>query len=105
MSIRPVDFNGMLQRTDDVGVLKHQQEHKPLVDQQNIQVQLSKQEENASQQVITANQSEKLNNHTDAREEGKGQYQTLYRGKKKKTSKEDGKVVKKGNSHSFDIKI
>ena len=105
MSIRPVDFNGMLQRTDDVGVLKHQQEHKPLVDQQNIQVQLSKQEENASQQVVTANQSEKLNNHTDAREEGKGQYHALYRGKKKKTSKEDGKVVKKGSSHSFDIKI
>lgn len=105
MSIRPVEFNGMLQRTDDVGTMKQQQEHKPLVDQQNIQVQLAKQEANASQQVVTANQSEKLNNQTDARKEGKGQYQASDKKKKKREMPSEGKVVKKNAFHSFDIKI
>lgn len=37
MTIRPVDF-ATIQRTDDVGMMKHQQDAKPVVEQQNIQV-------------------------------------------------------------------
>ena len=43
MTIRPVDF-ATIQRTDDVGMMKHQQDAKPVVEQQNIQVEIKKQE-------------------------------------------------------------
>ena len=42
MTIRPVDF-ATIQRTDDVGMMKHQQDAKPVVEQQNIQVEIKKQ--------------------------------------------------------------
>lgn len=41
MTIRPVDF-ATIQRTDDVGMMKHQQDAKPVVEQQNIQVENKK---------------------------------------------------------------
>ena len=106
MSIRPIDFNGVIQRSEDVGAVKHQQEYKPVVDQQNIQAQITKNEANASQQVVTANHSEKLQNQTDARKEGKGQYHSSDRKKKKKLDADtDGKVIKKSGQSVFDIKI
>lgn len=45
MSIRPVVLNGMIQRTQDVGNLKQQEDNKPLVQQQNIEIQQQKQED------------------------------------------------------------
>ena len=44
MSIRPVDMNGVIQRTQDVGTLKQQQDMKPMVDQQNIQMEVQREE-------------------------------------------------------------
>ena len=44
MSIRPVDMNGVIQRTQDVGTLKQQQDMKPMVDQQNIQIEVQREE-------------------------------------------------------------
>lgn len=106
MSIRPIDFNGIIQRSEDVGAVKHQQEYKPVVDQQNIQAQITKNEANASQQVVTPNRNEKLQNQTDARKEGKGQYRSSAKKKKKKPDADtDGKVIKKSDFPVFDIKI
>ena len=45
MTIRPVVLGGMIQRTDDVGQIKHQQDAKPMMDQQNIQLQVDKRED------------------------------------------------------------
>ena len=50
MTIRPVDF-ATIQRTDDVGMMKHQQDAKPVVEQQNIQVEIKKQEYHDASQV------------------------------------------------------
>ncbi len=36
MSIRPVDFNGMIQRTQDVSTLKQNEDNRPVVEQQTI---------------------------------------------------------------------
>ena len=44
MSIRPVDFNGMIQRTQDVGNLKQNEDSRPAVQQQNIEIKQEKQE-------------------------------------------------------------
>lgn len=105
MTIRPIDFSGMIQRTDDVGVLKHQEDAKPQVDQQNIQSQMVKKEDEVRHQVIESNRNEELENHADAKEEGKNAY--FGQKKKKKTTKKqnDGKVIVKKQSGSFDIKV
>ena len=87
MTIRPVDF-ATIQRTDDVGMMKHQQDAKPVVEQQNIQVEIKKQEyHDASQVKHKANASK----------------QSMS--KKKKDAAKDGKVVQKSAHGGFDIKI
>lgn len=106
MGIRPVDFGGMIQRTDDIGTLKHQQDSKAVVDQQNIQYQVDKNESQMMHQVTHVNENEQLNNHADAREEGKGRYFASQKKKKKMTqSQDDGKVIDKAMQGGFDIKI
>ena len=103
MSIRPVYFNGMLQRTDDVGVVKVREDHKPLQDQQNIQVQVEHRQEQTMHQVVTTGNSSQTKNQADAREEGRNKYFSSS-GKKKKL-KTEGKVVRKEQNGGFDLKI
>ncbi len=107
MSIRPIDFNGMIQRTEDVGSLKHQEDAKPLVDQQNIQTQVEQKESAALHQVKEKDDSQGAKNNADAREEGHGQYYAP--GVRKKTKQEEkqqpGRVIKKRADGGFDIKI
>ena len=94
MTIRPVDF-ATIQRTDDVGMMKHQQDAKPVVEQQNIQVEIKKQEYHDASQVKHKDNASKEEERFDAREEGKN----------KKDAAKDGKVVQKSAHGGFDIKI
>ena len=107
MSIRPIDLNGMIQRTDYVGSVKHQEDSKPLVDQQNIQAQVAKQEDAVRHQVTQYEDSSGAKNQADARDEGKGKYFAREGADKKKSKKESGqdRVVRKQPGGSFDIKI
>ena len=68
MTIRPVDF-ATIQRTDDVGMMKHQQDAKPVVEQQNIQVEIKKQEYHDASQVKHKDNASKEEERFDAREE------------------------------------
>ncbi|MCI8327509.1 MAG: hypothetical protein HFI37_07015 [Lachnospiraceae bacterium] len=103
MTIRPVDF-ATIQRTDDVGMMKHQQDAKPTVEQQNIQVEIRKQEFQQASQVRHADDAENNSDHFDAREEGKNKY-SKNGAKKKKGVKSDGKVMQKSTQGGFDIKV
>ena len=102
MSIRPVDMNGVIQRTQDVGTLKQHQDMKPMVDQQNIQIDVQREEYRQSEQVTRKDDSQMEEHRFDAKEEGKGQYQRQEQRKKKQ--KED-RVVIKGAIGGFDVKI
>lgn len=107
MTIRPVVLGGMIQRTDDVGVMKHQEDSKPVVDQQNIQTQVQKEEKQKREQVKDAENSEMMDEKYDAKEKGKNQYRRAKSNKQKApnhTFAEEG-VIAKGKSGSFDIKI
>lgn len=105
MSIRPIDFNGMIQRTEDVGTLKHHEDSKPQVDQQNIQVQVERNEDAARHQVSAKDDSSGTENQADARDEGKGMYYFSNGKKKQEEKKAPDRVVKKSMGGSFDIKI
>ena len=105
MAISPIMNSGMIQRTDDIGALKLQENTRPLAEQQNAQTQITKRSDEYSHQVVTSSDSNKADTHADAREEGKNKY--FFQKKKTKNEKEetDGRVVKKYSSSSFDMKV
>ncbi len=109
MSIRPVVLNGMIQRTQDIGNLKQQEDNKPVVQQQNIAIQQERQEDRLTHQVQEPDQKENDAYRYDAKEKGNNQYEGGQKKKKKKQQDKEpengGKVILKGQGSSFDIKI
>lgn len=107
MSIRPVVLNGTIQRTQDIGNMKQQEDNKPVVQQQNIEIQQKKQEDKLTHQVQEPEQKENEGYRYDAKEKGNNEYDRKQQKKKKKQEKpdEDGKVILKSHGSSFDIKI
>ena len=103
MSISPITFNGMLQNTNELSVLKQHEDNKPHTEQQMITNHQLKQEDEVSHRVNDLGQNEKFTFHYDAKEKGNGSYQNNNNRKKKQSG---GKVIKKDNSDGhFDIKI
>lgn len=107
MSIRPVDMSGMIQRTQDIGNLKQQEDNKPVVQQHNIQIQQHKQEDRLLHQVQEPEQKENDGYRYDAKEKGNNSYEQdrKQKQKKKQEPEGDGKVRLKGFGASFDVKI
>lgn len=108
MTIRPVVLNGMVQRTQDIGNIKQQEDNKPVVQQHNIEIQQQKQEDRLTHQVQQPDQKENDGYRYDAREKGNNSYEGNQNKKKKKQKQEpesDGKVLLKGHSSGFDVKI
>ena len=107
MAISPIMNSGMIQRTDDVGVIKLQEHNRPLTEQQSAQAQMTKKADEYSHLVVTPSDSSKTDTHADAREKGKNSY--FFRKKddsKKKTEQEaEGRVIKKTEGGRFDMKI
>ena len=108
MSVRPVEISGMLQRTDDVSLLKQQQDNKPFVQQHNLQEQVVKREDNLRHQVLTPADSAKTDTRADARDEGKNAYFFRKKAKKNKIEADEpitDRVIKKEGSAGFDMKV
>ena len=95
MSIRPVDFNGMIQRTQDVSTLKQNEDNRPVVEQQTIFSQEMKKVEQNLHQVVHAREKEK----------GNGRYEKEERKKKDKKQQKADNVYLKGQTSGFDIKV
>ena len=93
MSIRPVDFNGMIQRTQDVSTLKQNEDNRPVVEQQTIFSQEMKKVEQNLHQVV------------HAKEKGNGHYEKEERKKKDKKQQKADNVYLKGQTSGFDIKV
>lgn len=104
MSIRPVELNGMLQRSQDVGSLKQNEDNKPTLQQQNVQTQFSKDTVRQMQTVHHADDADNQQKRYDAKEKGSNEYEDNQKKKKSKKEK-DGKVIPKSISSGFDIKI
>ena len=105
MAISPILMSGVVQRADDVSVIKNQQDNRPMVEQQNVQTQMAKKVDAQRRQVVTPENSNKTDTHADAREKGKNSY--FFRKKAKAVKKEETQenhVVKK-TTGGFDMKI
>lgn len=105
MSIRPVEFNGMLQRTQDISTLKQNEDNKPMLQQQNVQTQFAKETVRHMQQVHHANDSDNPEKKFDAKEKGSNEYENLYRKKKQNKKNDEGKEFSGIAPGNFDMKI
>lgn len=107
MSITPLGFHAMIQRTSDVSVIKQNEDNKPVMEQQSIQTQQMKQEQALTHKVARPEEKENENYRYDAKEKGNGSYQGQKQKKKKgqEETKDTGKVILKGQTSRFDIKI
>lgn len=100
--MRPVEMNGIVNRTQDYAQLKQNENQKPVADQVNFQTQFNKQIEHSSETVVKQRNSEWKDEKFDAKEKGKNSY--FSNRKKKEKKEEDGRAAKKEHV-SFDVKI
>lgn len=107
MSIRPVEFHGVVQRSQDVSALKQNEDNRPMLQQQNVQTQFAKETMRHMHQVNQANDSDNPEQKFDAREKGSNEYENLRDKKKKKKEKEDNsrKASTKARPGGFDMKV
>ena len=103
MSVRPVDFNGMMQNQQNVSNVKQNEDQRPILQQQQAFQTVVKQEEASARQVVNKNDLSREEYKFDARDGSKNEYQNNQR--KKKEKMEDGHVRIKGMSGGFDMTI
>ncbi|MBO6015822.1 MAG: hypothetical protein J6P60_04450 [Lachnospiraceae bacterium] len=106
MAISPIEFQGIINRTQDMTMLQHNEEHKGILHQAQFQVETEKNAQHNLNQVRQSDETEPKKDQSDAREKGNG----IYMGdggknrKKKEGDPAGGKVVRKDSSH-FDVSI
>ncbi len=108
MTVRPVHLNGMIQNTQDVSTIKHQENQRPAVEQQNIQIREQQKEQSQAQEVHKKDDADNGQKKYDAKEKGSNEYNDSRRKKKRKKQDvmPDGSVkIKMTMSGGFDIKI
>ena len=107
MSIRPIDFNGMVQNTSELSVTHTQEEQKPVVQQDFVTVEI-KQESEVSTTTIKE-QDNVAENDSDAEGgDGTGYQGNRNRKGEKKSPKEkmpDGSVRVKSDHPSFNMTV
>ena len=100
MTVRPVHLNGMIQNTQDVSTIRHQENQKPAIEQQK--------EQSQAKEVQKKDNADNEQKRFDAKEKGSNEYEDRRRNKKKKKPENmpDGSVkIKMTMSGGFDIKI
>lgn len=107
MSVSPIGFNALIQRSNDVGAVKQQADGKPILEQQNIQIQQARQEHELTHKVAKTTEKDNDNYRYDAKEKGNGSYQedSKKERKKKKQIEQNDRVIVKGQNTRFDMKI
>ncbi|MBE5949131.1 MAG: hypothetical protein E7261_08905 [Lachnospiraceae bacterium] len=109
MAITPIYNNAMMQRTPELSQMKHNQDVRPVVEQQNIQKTNEQQVERNARQIIEKdNIADNGQERHDAKEKGRGIFFDIRKKDKLRQvdaqDDEDGIVIDKKNSH-FDMKI
>lgn len=107
MSISPINFNGMIQNTNEVSHAKANEDQKPMLQQDHLTHTVEKQQEQQSKQVNDLYKADREEERYDREGNGKG-----YEGNKKRKflkkkddeRRPDGSVTEK-HTTSFDMRI
>jgi len=105
MAISPLLFNGSVSRMQDVTAIKHNEDNKGMVDQNNFQNAFNREIDSKVSYVHQSDNVENRQQKQDAKEKGKNQY-SGDGGKNRKQDRKpsDGKVIAKSQG-GFDIKV
>lgn len=101
--ISPIEYNGVVQRAQDISAIKQNEDIRPQIDHMNVQNQHQQKEIMKHENVNKKDNADGKENKYDAKEKGNGMYYS-EQNKKNNRKKEDGKVVKK-QSGSFDVMV
>ncbi len=107
MSIRPIDFNGMIQSTTEVQTRENELTKQPAIQQENVSVTIERERLETPSKVSEKPDLDEDDGTVDADTEGERE---RYRGnsnreRKKKKKMGDGFVRVKNDHESFDIKV
>lgn len=102
--ITPIQTNGMIAHTQDVHIIRHNEDTKVAADYQNSLSTIENKDDRQAKTVVSADDSTEADTRHDAREEGKNKYIDLRNKNKKKPVPDEGTVVKKDNG-GFDLRI
>ena len=108
MGLGPIELNVSVSRAQDFAAIRHNEEHKGMLDQANFSQTFKSETEEKSSTVEKANDVSNYQKQFDAKEKGNGEYHGdggQHRHKDHDEEKDDGKVVKKTFGQSFDIRI
>ena len=104
MAINPIEMNGMVTRSQDISMLKHNEDSRAVLQQGNVANAIVKKTQEKSEQVVNPEKTEYNEYRYDAKEKGNGSYQDNRKDNQKKKKQEDGRVVIR-QPGGFDIKI
>ncbi|WMC92989.1 hypothetical protein [Kineothrix sp. MB12-C1] len=108
MSISRIELQGQIARAQDYTTIRHNENNKGIVDQNNFQTQFNKVVDERTTQVHHGENTENQNKRFDAKDKGNGQYSGDGGQNRKKdegkNKDSDGKVFIK-NMSRFDMKI
>ncbi len=108
--INPIEFSGMIPRTQDVSTLKQNEDVRPQFEHVNIQNKTEQEAVVKHEQVNEKDNADRGKSNYDAKEKGNGQYYNIRRKKDTKgksgriEDEADGVVIKK-SKNMFDIQI
>ena len=107
--INPIEFSGMIPRTQDVSTLKQNEDVRPQFEHVNIQSRSEQEAVIKHEQVIEKDNADREKSNYDAKEKGNGQFYNIRKKKGNKSSQgeeddSDGRVVKK-SKNMFDVQI
>lgn len=108
MTIRPLEFNAMLQNTAEATRASANEGEKGALQQQQVTAEVRQEEEHAANSVRTKDDVEAEQYNYDDREGNGSGYQPGQKKKKvikKKKENADGQVLVKGEHVPFDMKI
>ena len=102
--IRPLEMNGIISRTQDVALLRSNEDNKVSIDHANVLNQMETKRDTDAYTVQIASQSDGTDTKHDAKEKSKNEYIDI-RKKRKKQEAQDEVVRVKTPSGGFDLKI
>ena len=106
MAVGPVTLNGVIPRTQDMTTIKQQEDHKPVLDQHNIQTTMKTQGERQLKQVNHKDDANEHKKKYDAKEKGSNAYHGQQQKKKKKQEENPGeKTQYRQYAGGVDMKI
>ena len=109
MSISPINFNGMIQNTNEVSHTKATEDQKPMLQQSNLTHAVDKQQEQQARQVNDLYKTDREDERYDREGNGRGyegnkNRKLLKKKEEKKGSATDGSVSEK-HTTSFDMRV